>query len=241
MGDMYTRNTAVKVSVHALLQASFQKGEGWESTKAVIPSGKELMRANMIGIVVAKEEHGIMINDGSGTLLARNFEQSTIFTPLEVGDTVLVIGKPRLYQDQKYLAVENCKKISQHWLDVRKKELEKEHAQSEVKQETKSKTNEIKKESEINKEMKKEIAEINTNNAQQEVEEQELEIPKNVAPSLHAKTVYDLIKSLDQGDGASYEEVVKQADNDKAEKMINTLLQEGDIFEIRPGKLKVLE
>ena len=53
--------------------------------------------------------------------------------------------------------------------------------------------------------------------------------------------VYSLIKKLDKGDGVSFEDVIKNSAASKAETIITKLLENGDVFEIKPGKLKVLE
>ena len=53
--------------------------------------------------------------------------------------------------------------------------------------------------------------------------------------------VYSLIKKLDDGYGVSIEDIIKNSNNSKAENIITKLLERGDIFEIKPGKLKVLE
>jgi len=53
--------------------------------------------------------------------------------------------------------------------------------------------------------------------------------------------VYSLIKKLDNGDGASFEDIIKNSKNAKVETIITRLLENGDVFEIKPGKLKVLE
>ncbi len=59
--------------------------------------------------------------------------------------------------------------------------------------------------------------------------------------SVISEEVYSLIKKLDFGDGVSIEEVIRNFDNISAEEIITDLLKKGDIFEIRPGRLKVLE
>ena len=53
--------------------------------------------------------------------------------------------------------------------------------------------------------------------------------------------IYSLIKSLDNGDGVSVDDVIKSSKDKSAEFIINKLLESGDIFEIKPGRLKVLE
>ena len=68
------------------------------------------------------------------------------------------------------------------------------------------------------------------------VEEFSEDPPKN--PN---EEIYLLIKKLDSGDGASIEDVVSESKNKESEGIIEKLLQNGDIFEIRPGRVKVLE
>ena len=53
--------------------------------------------------------------------------------------------------------------------------------------------------------------------------------------------IYLLIKKLDNGDGVLIDDVIRNSNNSNAEGIINKLLENGDIFEITRGKLKVLE
>ncbi len=50
--------------------------------------------------------------------------------------------------------------------------------------------------------------------------------------------VIKIIKEKDSGDGAKIEELISQGIE---EKLINKLLENGEIFEISPGKIKILE
>lgn len=50
-----------------------------------------------------------------------------------------------------------------------------------------------------------------------------------------------LIKKLDTGDGASVEALIQKATLSDCEALIEALLKEGDIFEISPGKVKILK
>ena len=54
-------------------------------------------------------------------------------------------------------------------------------------------------------------------------------------------SIINKIKDLDKGDGAQIEEVISNLNMVNVEKSIETLLNEGEIFEIRPGRLKVLD
>lgn len=56
----------------------------------------------------------------------------------------------------------------------------------------------------------------------------------------HSADILDTINDLDDGDGATTEDVIEASSLDDAETYIERLINEGEIFEIRPGKLKVL-
>jgi len=53
-------------------------------------------------------------------------------------------------------------------------------------------------------------------------------------------TVLGVIRKLDQGTGASMDDILSDAGAD-AEKVITVLLERGDVFEVSPGRIKVLE
>ena len=53
--------------------------------------------------------------------------------------------------------------------------------------------------------------------------------------------VYSLIRSLDKGDGADIEEIITKIPVKGVEKVINSLLEEGEVFEIMPGRIKALD
>ncbi|MEM4239975.1 MAG: hypothetical protein QXM31_02075 [Candidatus Woesearchaeota archaeon] len=56
-----------------------------------------------------------------------------------------------------------------------------------------------------------------------------------------SESVLNAVRSLDTGSGADIDAVVEQVGAANAEKAIRFLLQSGDIFEVSPGRLKVLE
>ncbi len=56
-----------------------------------------------------------------------------------------------------------------------------------------------------------------------------------------ADKIFNLIKEIDTGNGAPIEEVIEKASIKEAEKIIRTMLEEGEVFEVKSGKLKVLE
>ena len=74
------------------------------------------------------------------------------------------------------------------------------------------------------------------------LEEEKIKSPKQEDDSKNPiQIIYNLIKSLDKGDGADIEDVIKESKINNCEDIINNLLREGEIFEIKKGKLKILE
>ena len=53
--------------------------------------------------------------------------------------------------------------------------------------------------------------------------------------------ISSIVKSLDRGDGADFNEIIKKINKPEAEKLLNNLIKIGELFEIRPGKIKILE
>jgi RPA family protein len=73
-----------------------------------------------------------------------------------------------------------------------------------------------------------------SNNEEENVlEEIEFKQPKSFIDKILGR-----IRDLDSGDGASYTDIVKNIHDEKA---ISGLLLQGEVFEIKPGKLKVLD
>ncbi len=195
------RQVAYKLRVSDILSASFLKDEA--SAGYIKINDVNVSRVNIIGTVVYKSGQdnnaSVIIDDGSGKVLLRTFENFYLFSNVDVGDVVIAVGRVREFNNEKYIMPELLKKTGVDWFNVRKLELEK------------NKTDVAEKE-------------------------------KNLADSADMKAeLYLLIKNLDAGDGVSVDDVLSNSKLENAEDMINKLLENGDVFEIRPGRLKVLE
>ncbi len=166
---------ALPVWIAELLSGSFTQREDTPA-HVVLPNGKSVERLRIYGIVVSTND--LVVDDGTGSILIRNFD-----TPAtaKIGETVLVIGRPRVYNGQQYILGEIVKKIDPKWLEVRKK-------------------------------------------AEQPAQQQD---------------VLSIVRALDSGEGADYNAVLAKIGNNE-EKIVH-LLAVGELFETRPGKLKVLE
>lgn len=197
------RQVALKVRVKDLVEGGYVKKEGWDPNFIELPDGRRCSRANVIAVVISTTENNLTIDDGSASIVIRSFEPMPMMQNLSVGDVILVIGRPREYQDSKYIMPEIIKKITNpKWVEVRKKELQN--------------TSGI-----VKKNPEPVVAE------------------EKIVETEPQTDILSIIRKLDKGDGADIEEITSQVPN--ADSVIEMLLKEGEIFELRPGRLKVLE
>jgi RPA family protein len=198
------RQTAYKVRIRDVLNSKYTKTEGFNPNYLKI-QGKEISRINIIGIVVQKSGvdnyKSLIIDDGTGKISARVFEEDLMLGKMNISDIVLIIGRPREFNEEKYILIEIIKKINPAWAKIRKLEL--------------------------GKYTQKEDPPLDNNTE------------KEVAPN-SADEIIKLIKEMDKGEGVSTEDLSSKDIKD-FDGIIDTLLKEGDIFEVKPGKLKVLE
>ena len=201
---MQQKNTAVKIWIADINNNPLIQGDK-TNPQGIIIDNQTITRINIIGAIINKTYEGknkeiqtIEIEDNTGKICARTFEP-TKHTKAEIGDCTLIIGKPRTYNNQKYIATEIIKKITDfNWIELRKKQLPalKNEPQTETKQEP---------------------------------QEQETE------------KILLLIKQKDTGQGADYDEIIKEINKTNAEQILQTMIQTGEIFHTSPTKIKVLE
>jgi RPA family protein len=197
------RETAMICLVDDLLRGSFVKTEGWNPSYMATDLGN-ISRVNVMGVVVSKEPAGgVILDDGSGRILLRSFE-GDLFSYVDAGDLVMVIGRPRVYNEQKYVLPEIIRKINPKWSAFRQLQLEI----------LKKKAKPLKKEARM-------------------VVEEEHGVN-------YSQKIMEFIRDLDAGSGADIEEVIKRSGAPNAEELVRKLIEEGEIFELKPGKLKVL-
>jgi RPA family protein len=71
-----------------------------------------------------------------------------------------------------------------------------------------------------------------------EPEDREAKIEKGQSRS---EKIINLIREGDKGEGVLVEELIEKVGGEKTDKIIEKLLQDGEIFEVAPGKVKILE
>src|SRR3989338_6905989 len=119
------RQVAYKIRVSDILNVNLEKEEFSGNIRL---SNTNVSRVNIIATVIYKSEEfnysSAVVDDGTGKIQLRIFENNAYFSKADVGDAVLVIGKIREFSNEKYIMPEIFKKIDDSkWADVRKLEL----------------------------------------------------------------------------------------------------------------------
>lgn len=209
MDKQQKRQVAYKIWINDILNGEYVKEEGEWIPNYIKIGNKKVSRVNLIAVVVSRQNmentnyQGIILDDGSGKISVRSFDGN--FDKVEIGDFVMVIGRPREYFKEKYIVSEIVKKVSNPlWAEVRKIELSTEPAS------------------------KPALA--------------ALPLEESVMQSSDVgEKIFELIKQIDKGAGADTQEVISKANVEGAEGIITSLLERGEVFEIKPGRLKILE
>ena len=219
MPEPQKRQIACKARIAELINGNYIKEEGWTPNYIITKYGKHISRINLIGTVISKgnggqEYQSLIIDDGSGTISLRAFEKSETINNTEIGDVIIVIGRPREYGPEKYIVPEIIKKINNNkWINVRKIELEIEDLKT----------------AELPIKEKKVIVE-------------DIEPKEKIKDAINnSQRVYETVKELDSGQGVDIEEIIKKTGIKEADEIIKKFLMEGEMFEIRPGKIKILK
>lgn len=204
------RQTAYKCDIATLLAGVFVKKEGWESNYLMTAYG-DFSRVNIIAAVVGKDEQGILLDDGTGRISARSFEDKAVLQQVMPGAIVMCIGRPREYNGQVYLVIELIKQINNPgWIAYRRKELT--LIQKVRDMQTIQKPTQI----------------VDTQSAPSET-------------TLSAKEkVLKIVQDIDDGTGASIDDVIKLSKVRNAEDLIMDMLLKGEVFEIKAGRIKIL-
>lgn len=218
------RQTAFKIRISDLLSGKYTSPGGWEPSYINV-RGVNVSRANIVGVVVAKQSsemagnESIMLDDGSGRISVRSFEQRD-FSSIKVGDLVMLIGRPKEYGNEVYIVPEIIKALSdKRWVDVRKTEL-----------------GILNKKSDYAQTDEKGTGPMENGFFEDEVKTEDIE-KETESPT---EKILSMIKDMDKGDGADFDSVIKNSQVENAETRIKDLLKKGEIFELRPGKLKIL-
>lgn len=226
-------------------------------------AASKINKVNIIGIAVNISEKSMIIDDGTGTINVMTSEIRTKKQGIAIGDPICVIGFCSHYESEMIIIGDIITKLnSTKWLDLRKIELmnteikadnndnnnsisektTQQEKQPEPKitetkyKESEPKSNENQEISESSNEYKVESVIFEEKKTDGNKEQNKPEEDKRPKP----KIVREIIKELDSGDGADIDEIVLKSEIDETEKIIDNLLRDGEIYEIRPGRVKLL-
>jgi len=130
MAEQRERQVAYKTNINSLKSGNYVVQEGWDPNYIQVDN-KNISRANIIAAIVDKQATEnlatVTLDDGSNIIVAKAFNEETKkLEKINVGDVVLLIGKPRKYNDELFISVEIIRKIDPLWAKVRKLELNRE-------------------------------------------------------------------------------------------------------------------
>lgn len=219
--DNVTRNTAYKVWISDLVNGKYGRGQEQFDSGYVEVKGKKISRVNIIGGIVDKSLDmnyiSVSLDDGSGFIKLKAWQENiNLFSDVDVGDLVLVVGKVREYNNYIHVSPEIVRKLDNPlWLKIRKFELTKLYGEP-LKVETPL----------VDEEKEETIAGI---------------VEEKVVSGNTRGVILELIEGLDTGDGADVEDVIKSSNlGDSGRKIVEELLKGGEVFEVHSGKLRVI-
>ncbi len=124
------RQTAQKIWINELTSGIYKASETIEPNYVLTTNNKKLSRVNIIATVISKyiNEDGtystLTIDDSSSKILVKTFKDDAhLITDINIGDIIIVIGKPKLNNNQLFILPEIIKKVNLSWLKLRKFEL----------------------------------------------------------------------------------------------------------------------
>ncbi|MBI5880494.1 hypothetical protein HZB90_00010 [archaeon] len=211
--DSSKRQVAYKLHVSDLLNNRYVKEEGWLPNFIAV-GDRKVSRVNLLGVVVSKSSQESDVPSSSFVLDDGTGSISLRFFEsaiIDVGDLVNVIGRPREFGAERYIVPEVIRKVS----DSRWVEVRK----LELALDHRS------------------VAPSSSPAADELLVETE-DFGESVNPLVK---IVSTIRELDSGPGVGFEEISVKLGDVNAEPFIKQLLEKGDIFEVKPGRYKVLE
>ncbi|MEM2131134.1 MAG: hypothetical protein QXM96_01175 [Candidatus Woesearchaeota archaeon] len=190
------KRASTRLWIKDILKASFLKTE---ALTTILTDYGNIYKVLIMGIIVSKQENYLLIDDGSGNISLRFINNINNYS---LGDCILVIGRVKEYNNNKYIVPDIIKKTDRKWFDFHRIELKKQEENKILSIETK-----------------------------------ENEMENEIGPY---QKIINTIAALDKGDGVDINDIINSTNIKNCENLINNLIEEGDVFEISPGKVKLL-
>ncbi|MBI1972914.1 hypothetical protein HYS50_02830 [Candidatus Woesearchaeota archaeon] len=224
---MQGRQTAYKLWIAEIIDADYTRQEGeWEPNSLDI-KGIKVARVNVLGTITevfvnpTGDYAAVTIEDGSASVAIRVFKGDVrLVTGLNIGDSILVIGRPKQYQNEIYIVPETVKKLDHPaWMKVRKAELM--QARGIIQQKVQPAPQEA---------------------SVREVREELIANNKSLVSNegVRQKMLNLLEKQGELGMDIDMLIQATETEEEEAEKIIEELIKEGEIYMSRPGVLKII-
>ena len=228
---MIQRKPACKVWISDIGNGQLQHETGEFGMYYFVLKDNPISRVNLIGSVVdvfispERSFASVALDDGSGTINVRTFKEDIgMLEGLKVGDMVMVIGRIREYNNDKYIIPEIIKNLNDpNWELVRRLELLKEYGVPKV---------------EI-----KDFVEVKSGNTVMVENGSENVVSEQVGEvtSSSRNKILSLIEKADEN-GAEHSLILSSLGitEEEAAPILKELLSEGEIYQNRPGRYKVI-
>lgn len=216
--QQFQRQTAFKLWISDIMTAPFTPAQEQSTPSYISARNLQISRVNIIGIVtdIQKQENytSLILDDSTAQISIRSWNEDTkILDNILPGQIVIIIGKVRAFNNQLYVSPEIVRNTTPEWLKIRHLELKIQYKAPSIKEERFEKADEP---MAINME--------------------------NVAPTSKREIILKLIEKLDDKQGADMSEVIEHSKlaEQEAENVIHELIREGEIFEIKSGRLRTI-
>lgn len=245
---MLQRQTAYKIQAGDILLG--QPIFDGDRFSALDHSGVKVSRVNILGNIIDKyvnEEKKyctLTLDDGSGQIRLKGFsDQFELLNKPQIGDTVRTIGLLRFYNDELYIMPEMIYTVDPKWLNIRKLELGKKDSPKAVEiakptevQKTTGSVSDPPKQNLNSTTTPQPTPPINEQVVQEKVVEEKVadETEEKIkSPKLKALELIRKQKEIEIQTLAVLTGILPDALNP----IINELITEGEIYELKPGHL----
>ena len=220
---LFQRKVARKVRIIDISQGKWVEKDEAEGTGGYVETAfGEVSRARLVGIIVAKfisddKMFGsVTLDDSTDTIRLKCFKDLALLQTAEIGQTVEVTGKTKMYNDEVYIIPEIISKVSPNFELLRRLEL------------LKYNKNPVKTD-------KQQPTQVNVEGSTKQFTNQHLTKPSTADPR---KYILKIIEG--EKDPIGYGELIKKSGmtEEAVEKVIDELLSGGICYEPSPGKIK---
>ncbi len=223
MQEPRKRQTAFKLKISEMLSGNTVSSNNLNFLEI---NDKKITRVNIIANVIdkfvsegEKRYAALTIDDASGQIRVKAFgDDIEKIRMAEIGDTVLVIGNPRFFNNELYILPEILKPVESRWLVARKFELEKNKSKKISAEVAQTKTGEI------------EAEKITSDEKQQTAKDS----------SLLRKQILELLKKNEEGFDIDKIIMTLHAPVEEINSTITNMLEDAEIYEPKPGRIRLL-